>query len=81
MDSQSCSTNKKPSLTPNSDSRPALQRWDKAGIPDSAHPDVGHEQDLPAYPEDPPNHVEVDMEPDLTVCENVELEMRDEVPG
>lgn len=65
MDSRSCSTNEKSSLTPNPDSRPALQSWDRAGLPNNAHPDVGHGQDLPSDPEDPPNHEQVDMKPDL----------------
>ena len=69
------------SLTPNLDSRPTLWSWDKAGLPDNAHPDVGHGQDLSSDPEDPPNHEQVGMKPDLTVCENVGFEMRDDVPG
>ena len=55
--------------------------WKKAGIPDSAHSDVSQEQDLSTDPEDPPKHELVDMEPDLTVSENVGFEMRDDVPG
>ena len=46
----------------------------------SAHSDVSHKQDLSTDPEDPPKHELVDMEPDLTVCENVGCEMRDDVP-
>ena len=38
-------------------------------------------QDLSTDPEDPPKHELVDMEPYLTVCENVGFEMRDDVPG
>ena len=80
-DSRGCSITEKPPLTPNSDSRPALQSWEKAGIPDSAHSDVSQQQDLSTDPEDPPKHELVDMEPDLTVCENVGYEMRDDVAG
>ena len=35
---------------------------------------------MPTDPEDPPKHELVDMEPDLTVCENVVIEMRGDVP-
>ena len=80
-DSRGCSITEKQPFTPNSNSRPTLQSWEKAGIPDSAHSDITQEQDLSTDPEDPPKHKLVDMEPDLTVCENVGFEMRNDVPG
>ena len=64
-DSRGC---KNSPLTLNSDSRPAPQSWEKAGIPDSAHSDVSQEQDLSTNSEDPPKHELVDMELDLTEC-------------
>ena len=43
--SRICSTTEKLSLTPNSYSRPAPQIWEKAGIADSGHLNVGQAHD------------------------------------